>query len=79
MSSARLPYHLERQLQPTPRQLEILREIAYGKQNKTIAHERNLSVQTIRNHLTDLYRRLGASGRAHAVTLAIQRGLIKVN
>lgn len=64
--------------QPTPRQVEILHLVARGKSNKEIGRALGVSQQTIKNHLSDLYRRLGSSDRAHAVYLAIQRGYIEV-
>ncbi len=51
----------------TPRQREILRLLYEGLDNQNIARRLNLSVKTVENHLTRLYRQLGVSNRLEAV------------
>ena len=62
----------------TPREKEILIHIADGNSNKQIARLLNISEQTIKNHVSAIMRKLNANDRAHAVVLAIRRGLIKI-
>jgi DNA-binding NarL/FixJ family response regulator len=51
----------------TERQREILRLLMQGKDNQTIARETGLSVKTIENHLTRIYRHLNVQSRLEAV------------
>jgi DNA-binding NarL/FixJ family response regulator len=50
----------------SPRQRSILRLLVEGLDNRAIALELNLSVKTIENHLTRLYRQLNVSSRLAA-------------
>jgi len=61
----------------TPRETEILRALADGQSNKQMAKQFWLSAQTIKYHLTHIYRKLGASSRTEAVRLAYEQGLIE--
>lgn len=63
----------------TQRERQILSHIAEGKTNKQIAHILQISEQTIKNHVSAILRKLNANDRAHAVVLAIRRGLISIN
>lgn len=63
----------------TGRELEVLRLIAEGKNNEDIAEQLFLSVRTIEKHLTNLYLKLGVSGksaRAFAASYAIKHKLV---
>lgn len=54
----------------TSRQLEVLKHVIDGKNNKTIAREIDLSLGTIKAHLSAAYSVLGVSNRTEAVVLA---------
>jgi DNA-binding NarL/FixJ family response regulator len=56
----------------TRRQRELLRLLTQGYDNRTIAQTMSLSVKTVENHLTTLYRALGVDRRLAATTLANQ-------
>ncbi len=56
----------------TKRQREILRLLQQGMDNQTIAHRISLSVKTVENHLTRIYRKLNVQSRLEAVSYAIQ-------
>ncbi len=56
----------------TARQCEILRLLQQGFDNQTIARRLKLSVKTVENHLTRLYRQLGVQSRLEAVNYLIQ-------
>jgi DNA-binding NarL/FixJ family response regulator len=60
----------------TPRQREILRQIAAGRTSAEIAEELGLSVFTIRNYVERVFSRLGVYTRAGAVGLALREGLL---
>jgi len=58
--------------------VEILKYVAQGYGNKTIALVLGISEQTIKNHITSILRKLAANDRTHAVVLALRHGLISV-
>ena len=60
-----------------PRERQILELIADGKTNREIGVALNISTNTIKNSLSRAFIRLGVNSRAHAVAVAIARGLIK--
>ena len=61
----------------TPREIEVLRALAQGQSNKQMARELWLSEQTIKYHLTNLYRKLRVSSRTEAVGRAFEHGLVE--
>jgi DNA-binding NarL/FixJ family response regulator len=61
----------------TPRETEILGALAAGRSNKQMAQEFWLSAQTIKYHLTHIYRKLGVASRTEAVRQAYEHGLIE--
>jgi DNA-binding CsgD family transcriptional regulator len=58
------------------REFAVLRLIAAGKSNREIAEELSLSVRTVERHITNLYGKIGARGRADATAYACTRGLV---
>lgn len=60
------------------REMDVLRLIARGKANKEIAAELGLSELTIKAHISHILAKLGAPDRTRAVTLAIERGLLRL-
>jgi len=60
----------------TPRELDVLRLLAQGLQNKEIADNLCLTERTIKFHVTSILTKLQAGNRTQAVTMAVQRGLI---
>ena len=58
------------------RELDALQGLAEGKVYKQIAQELSLSVSTIRTHLHNVYRKIGAVDRAQAVLMARERNWI---
>jgi len=56
----------------TVRQCEILRLLQQGLDNQTVARQLGLSVKTVENHLTRLYRQLGVQSRLEAVNYVMQ-------
>jgi len=61
----------------TGRQLEALRWIARGYTSAAAARHMGCEAGTVRDRLHIAYRRLGARSAAHAVALAMARGLIR--
>lgn len=75
--AARLAEHLgEEDL--TTRELDVLRLIRDGHRNKQIADRLGIAETTVNFHIKNLVDKLGANDRAHAVTIAIRRGLLQV-
>lgn len=62
--------------QLSPRETEILRLVASGRQNKVIASELNISEHTVRNHVSNIFQKLQVNDRTEAAVLAVKRGLI---
>jgi len=60
----------------TARELETLKLIAEGRMNKEIAVLFRLSEQTVKNHVSAIFRKLGAHDRTQAVVYALRRGII---
>jgi DNA-binding NarL/FixJ family response regulator len=56
----------------TARQYDILRLLRQGMDNQTIARQLGLSVKTVENHLTRLYRQLGVQSRLEAVNYVVE-------
>jgi DNA-binding NarL/FixJ family response regulator len=62
----------------TPRELEVLHELAKGLANKQIADVMNISLHTTKEYLKNILTKLHVADRTEAVTVAIQRGLIHI-
>ena len=60
----------------TQREREILSRVAAGRKNGEIAEELFLTEQTIKYHLTNVYRKLGVDGRTGAVRFWFEQGVI---
>ncbi|MDB6112446.1 MAG: two component transcriptional regulator, LuxR family [Pedosphaera sp.] len=60
----------------TPREVEVLHELAKGLANKEIADVLNISENTTKGHLKNIIGKLRVADRTEAVTAAIQRGII---
>ncbi len=63
----------------TKTERKILRAIVAGKANKEIAFDLNVSENTVKTHVKNVFEKLGVSDRTSAATMAIRRGLIRVN
>lgn len=59
----------------TPRELEVLKRIALGEDNHEIAKSLFLAEGTVKNHVSNIYDKLGFKDRAQAVRFAIVSGL----
>ena len=59
----------------TDRELDVLELIAEGCDNQTIARRLVLSPKTVRNHVSNVFAKVHATDRSHAIVLARQAGL----
>lgn len=60
----------------TPREREVLRLVAYGYTGNEIAEKCGISPDTVRVHVRNAIRKLGARTRAQAIGIAVSRGEI---
>ena len=60
----------------TARELEVLRLLARGLQNKEMASELNVSIRTVKFHISSILSKLGAGNRTEALAIALQQGLV---
>ena len=63
--------------QPTAAELAVLQSLATGLSRREIAAELYISLNTVKTHIRELYRKLGASSRADAVARAEALGLLE--
>ncbi|RAX44695.1 LuxR family transcriptional regulator [Arthrobacter sp. AQ5-06] len=57
------------------RELEVLQLLASGQRNRAIAAKLHISENTVKFHLRNIYRKVGASSRTEAVAMAHRNGL----
>jgi two-component system response regulator DegU len=69
------PKDAAREAALSPREVEILRRVASGRSNREIAQELWLSEQTVKYHLTNVYRKIQVSGRTDATRYAYEHAL----
>lgn len=62
----------------TNREIEILKLLANGMANKQIAFRLKISEKTVRNHVSNMYEKLGIYDRSQAVLYAVKKGLVEV-
>ena len=62
----------------SPREIQVLQEIARGRSNKEIGNHLGISEQTVKNHISAILHKLGANDRTHAAILALRNGWIAV-
>ena len=60
----------------SPRELDVLRLAADGQSNREIGQQLHIGETTVKTHMSTILVKLGANDRAHAVTLAVQRGFL---
>ena len=60
----------------TPRELEVLRQMADGQPNKTIAWKLGISEHTVKFHVASILSKLKAASRAEAVAIGMRKGMI---
>jgi len=62
----------------SPREIDVLRQVAAGGSNKAIAAHLCITEDTVKSHVKSIMGKLSASDRTHAVTIALKRGIIDV-
>ena len=64
--------------QLTKRELEVLIKVANGMFNKEIAISLNISERTVKNHISNIFKKIQVSDRTQAAVFAIRNDIIKV-
>jgi DNA-binding NarL/FixJ family response regulator len=64
--------------QLSSREIDVLRLIGAGNSNKQIVDKLSVGETTVKNHISNILSKLGANDRAHAVTIALKRGIIEL-
>ncbi len=62
----------------TKREMQILKLIAEGLFNKEIGDRLNISERTVKNHVFNLFKKIGASDRTQAAVFAIKNNLVEI-
>jgi DNA-binding NarL/FixJ family response regulator len=63
----------------TQGEMEVLRLVAEGADNQTIAYQLSLSVRTVANRLSSIYRKLHVNSRTEAALFALRQGWASLN
>ena len=61
----------------TPREVEIVEAIAAGDSNRDIAVKLDISLQTVKHHLTSIFDKTGTSTRLELALFAIRQGIVE--
>jgi len=61
------------------REIEVLTQVADGKSNKDIASKLYISEATVKTHLVHIFGKLGVDDRTAAVTVSLERGIIRLS
>ncbi len=59
------------------REMQVLEMVAQGASNKEIGRQLHISEATVKTHLIHIFEKLGVSDRTQAVTVAMQRGIMR--
>ncbi len=61
----------------TPRELQVVAAIVEGASNRDIGQQFNLSEQTVKNHLSHIFDKLGVSNRLELALYAVHHKLLQ--
>ena len=62
----------------TSREMEVLIQVANGMFNKEIATNLNISERTVKNHISNIFKKIDVSDRTQAAVFAIKNNLVKI-
>jgi DNA-binding NarL/FixJ family response regulator len=75
--AAQLVTHIDEDALST-REIAVLALVAAGNSNKMIGAQLSISEDTVKAHVKSILAKLGANDRTHAVTLALERGILSL-
>ena len=64
------------QVRLTPRETQVLRHLALGLSNKEVGRSLEISVETVKEHVQNVMRKLAVKDRTQAAVWAVRRGLV---
>lgn len=67
---------VDEQIPLTNRELQVLRHVALGLSNREIGHSLNISIETVKEHVQNILRKIDASDRTQAAVWAVRKGLV---
>ena len=76
LAAERMPSIAQSSIKLTPRELEIITEIAAGLSNKEIAQQLSIEPQTVKNHIHNILDKLQLHNRLETVQYAHERNLL---
>lgn len=62
----------------TSREIEVLKLLAVGMYNKEIAEGLDISERTVKNHVSNIFKKLNVTDRTQAAVFAIRNGIINI-
>lgn len=62
----------------TKREIEILTQVAGGMFNKEIANNLDISERTVKNHISNIFKKIDVSDRTQAAVFAIKNNVVKL-
>ena len=62
----------------TKRELEVLIQVAYGMFNKEIANILDISERTVKNHISNIFKKIDVNDRTQAAIFAIKNNLVQL-
>lgn len=71
-------YDKEKINELTKREIEILKQIAGGRFNKEIAESLDITERTVKNHISNLFKKIDVNDRTQAAVFAIRNNLVNL-
>ena len=65
--------------QLTPRERDVLAELAKGKSDQEIAQALSISPETVRTHMVNILRKLNVNSRLEALVVAVRHGAVAIS
>ena len=62
----------------TKREMQVLKELAVGKFNRHIAKEMEISERTVKNHISNIFKKIDVADRTQAAVFAIKNNIVKL-
>ena len=63
----------------TKRELDVLKLLAVGMYNKEVGKRLEISERTVKNHVSNIFKKLGVTDRTQAAVFAIRNNLVQIH